>query len=368
MKIQADREQLLKGIQTVGGVVSEKSLLPILSNVVIETTKGGIQFLATDLKTSISHAMLLDVLQEGSITLPAKKLADIIREMPDGRIELVVEEGFRAKIFSGKTRYQILGFSKEDFPKLPSIQQGDQVELPSQSLRKLIQSTAFAAAQDDTRFVLNGCLVTVAPQSVRFVATDGHRLSWRRTATTSKGSWQVIVPTKTLHEILSILPDDESPVRVTYGENKLEFSLKDTKVVASLVEGQYPNVEDVLKRTYAIPLTFSTAALTKAIKRVSLVALDKSNTVMFHFHKHTLTLSAQTPELGEAKEDLEIPYDGQDIKVHLNYRYVLEALKAIKGDRLTLELNDGQSAVCLTSVDEANEKHIVMPIRSTSVS
>ncbi len=365
MKILGERDQLLKGIQTVGNIVSEKSLLPILSNVVIEAVNGGIQLLATDLKTSIAHHMTIDVLQEGAVTLPAKKLADIIREMPDGKVELIVEEGYKARIFSGKTRFQILGFSKDDFPKLPSIEQGDQVTIPANVLKKSIQSVVFAAAQDDTRFVLNGCLITVAPHSMRMVATDGHRLSWMTLEVKSSASWQVIIPTKTLRELANVLGDDDAPVTMTHGDNKLEFSFQHTRIVASLVEGQFPNVEDVLKRPYTFHVKFDSHAFSKSIKRVSLVALDKSNTVTFQFRHNQLTLIAQTPELGEAREEMEIQYDGPDASILLNYRYIVDAMKVIQSERITFGLNDAASAVCLIPETPQEGCHIIMPIRSS---
>lgn len=365
MKILGERDQLLKGIQTVGNMVSEKSLLPILSNVVIETTPEGIQLLATDLKTSISHHMKINVLQQGAVTLPAKKLADIIRELPDGEIELMVEEGYKAKIFSGKTRYQISGFSKEDFPKLPAIQEGAQLLITTKVLKQLIQTTAFAAAQDDTRFVLNGCLITVSPEGVRFVATDGHRLSWSYAPIKSLITWQAIIPTKTLRELVNVLGDDETNVAIIHGDNKLEFSIHHTHIVASLVDGQFPNVEEVLKRPYAQKISLTTQAFSKAIKRVSLVALDKSNTITLQVKKNLMTLSAHTPELGDASDDLEIAYEGPEITILLNYRYILDALKVISGDRFTLGMNDAASAVCLIPQAVEEGTHIVMPIRST---
>ena len=363
MKVIGERNNLLKGIQTVQGVVGDKTILPILANVIIETTNGGISFTVTDLKISIKIFLQLEVLEKGTITLPAKKFNDIIRELPEKKIELTTEE-HKVKISCDKINYQILGSPKEEFPKLPTIKEESVLTINSSIFKNMIKKTIFSSSSDDTRYVLSGCFLKINKNIISLSTTDGHRLSYYEHKGSYNTGLNVIIPNKTLNELLKII-EEEKELHVLLSKNKIKFKIDNIEIISSLVEGEFPNTDGVLKKEYKENVAVETEKFIKSTKRVSIVATEKSNAIKLLFSNNLLTVFSQTPDIGEAKEDIEIKYPGPETLFLINYKYLLDAIKSIEEESTEINFNEATTSILITPKSSKNLMHIIMPIRQS---
>ncbi|MBA3658632.1 MAG: DNA polymerase III subunit beta [Gemmatimonadales bacterium] len=367
MKLTITREQLQEGLVAVAASVPAKTTLPILSNILLEATKDGIRLSGTDLDIAVSTTVPASVDQEGAITLPARKLVEIVRELPSAAIRLTASGEQRVTIECGRSRFRLLGLPREEFPAFPTVKFENGWRTSSKDLQKLIAHVAFAASTEESRPILNGVLWELRPERMRMVATNGHRLARMDVPVSTAGGAQadLIVPPKALEQIRRLFRSEED-VEIARSENHLGFRSSSTQVFTRLIEGPYPNYEQVIPRDNDKTATADKAALTSALRRMSIVASDQTHRIRMGFAGGSCKLSVQTPDLGEAQEELTVTYDGEPLEIGFNAAYLLEILKFIPSDEVRLTFKAPERAATCEPVgwnDPASYLTLVMPLR-----
>ena len=367
MKLTITREQLQEGLVAVAAAVPAKTTLPILSNILLEATKDGIRLSGTDLDISVSTTVAAQVDQEGAITLPARKLVEIVRELPRAAIRLTSAGEQRVTIECGRSRFRLLGLPREEFPAFPAVKFEGGWKAPAKDLQKLIGHVAFAASTEESRPILNGVLWELRPERMRMVATNGHRLARMDVPTSPSGSAQadLIVPPKALEQIRRLFGADDA-VEIARSENHLGFRAGGTQIFTRLIEGPYPNYEQVIPRENDKSATADKAAFTSALRRMSIVASDQTHRIRMAFANGSCKLSVQTPDLGEAQEEITVSYDGDPLEIGFNASYLLEILKFIPTDEIRMTFKAPERAATCEPVgwnDPASYLTLVMPLR-----
>lgn len=367
MKLSIAKEQILQGLQAVQNVVGSRTTLPILSNVLLRAEGNRLDLTATDLDVTVSCSVEAKVEIAGGTTIPVKKFFGICRELSHPEIELSTDEKHQTTLSAGNSFYRINGLAAEDFPPMPQFSEKKRVTLAQEKLRGMLKRTAFAISTDESRYVLNGIYHTLKNHKVTLVATDGRRLALVEeeveVATESEGEF--IVPTKAINELTRLLqPAGEISIR--YTDNQVAFELKGEKspaiqIISKLVEGNYPNYRQVIPTEFKERVTLVREELLQALRRAEIMTSDKSNSVKMAFSRNSLSITANTPEVGEARESLAIQYKGPDIAIAFNPVYLMDPLKALEGDEVYMELNDELSpGVVKTNIPFL---YVIMPMR-----
>jgi DNA polymerase-3 subunit beta len=368
MKLTITREQLQEGLVAVAASVPAKTTLPILSNILLEATKDGIRLSGTDLDISVSTTVSASVDQEGAITLPARKLVEIVRELPSAAIRLTASGEQRVTIECGRSRFRLLGLPREEFPAFPTVKFEGGWRTSSKDLQKLIAHVAFAASTEESRPILNGVLWELRPERMRMVATNGHRLARMDVPTPPSGSSakaDLIVPPKALEQIRRLFKSDEE-VEIARSENHLGFRSASTQIFTRLIEGPYPNYEQVIPRENDKSATADKVAFSSALRRMSIVASDQTHRIRMAFANGSCKLSVQTPDLGEAQEEISVTYEGDPLEIGFNASYLLEILKYIPTDEVRLTFKAPERAATCEPVgwnDPSSYLTLVMPLR-----
>jgi DNA polymerase III subunit beta len=368
MKLTITREQLQEGLVAVAASVPAKTTLPILSNILLEATKDGIRLSGTDLDIAVSTTVSASVDQEGAITLPARKLVEIVRELPSAAIRLTASGEQRVTIECGRSKFRLLGLPREEFPAFPTVKFDGSWRTSSKDLQKLIAHVAFAASTEESRPILNGVLWELRPERMRMVATNGHRLARMDVPTPPSGNTaqaDLIVPPKALEQIRRLFRADEE-VEIAKSENHLGFRSATTQIFTRLIEGPYPNYEQVIPRENDKSATADKAAFASALRRMSIVASDQTHRIRMAFANGSCKLSVQTPDLGEAQEEITVSYDGDPLEIGFNASYLLEILKYIPTDEVRLTFKAPERAATCEPVgwnDPSSYLTLVMPLR-----
>jgi DNA polymerase-3 subunit beta len=368
MKFTITREQFQEGLQAVGASIPTKTTLPVLSNVLLEATRDGLRLSGTDLDIAVSTTVPASVDQEGSITLPAKKLSDIVRELPSAGIRLTTSGEQRATIECGRAKFRLLGLSREEFPAFPAVKFEGGWRSKAGDLQKLVSHVAFAASTEESRPILNGVLWELRADRMRMVATNGHRLARMDvpvSAGIGKGQADLIVPPKALEQIRRLFSDQDE-LEIAKSENHLGFRSATTQVFTRLIEGPYPNYEQVIPRENDKSMTADKGALTSALRRMSIVASDQTHRIRMALTHSACKLSVQTPDLGEAQEELSVGYDGDPLEIGFNAAYLLEIMKFMPTDEVRMTFKAPERAATCEPVgwnDPASYMTLVMPLR-----
>ncbi len=367
MEIIVRKNDLVRELHLVQGIVERKSSIPILSNVMIEARGSEIRIAATDLDVSLRCGCSAQVVKEGAVTLAAKKLFEIARTLPDSDVHLTLLDGSWVSLECERTTFKMAGLPKEDFPALPEAKGGKAIEVPSEALRDLISRTAFAITVEDARYYLAGALLVLDPNGVALVATDGHRLSYaqRRTPVKLSEPQRVLVPRKAINELARLLEMDET-VAFQQVENHLVFGVGGRTLASKMIEGQFPAFEKVIAITGDKTVVLDREKLGMAIRRVSLLSSERSRAVKLTLGSGKLELAASSPDLGEARESLPTDYAGTAVEIGFNAQYLLDFLGAAGGAAVTLELKDHESQGVLKpsgATDDLDYRYVVMPMR-----
>ncbi len=362
IKLHITKEKILDGLQRVQNVVSSRTTLPILSNVLLQAEKGGLSLTTTDLDVGVRCKIEADVAKTGSTTLPARKLFSILREVSASDVELEVDEKNSASIRSGSSFFKIMGLPEDEFPRFPSVEGGKALKMEQAALSSLLKRTAFAVSTDETRYVLNGVMMSFKADKLTVVATDGRRLALAEAdVEVPKGSeTELILPTKAVTELQRLLTD-KGDVKLSATENQIVFDLEGTTIVSKLIEGTYPNYRQVIPTEAKERITLEREALLGALHRASILASEKTQSVKLNFTKNNLTITATTPEVGEAKETLAINYKGKDLVIAFNPIYMMDPLRNLDADEVILELTDELSPGVLKI--NAPFLYVLMPMR-----
>jgi DNA polymerase-3 subunit beta len=367
MKFTITREKLHEGLQHVAASVPTKTTLPVLANILVEASKDGLRLSGTDLDISVSTTIPASVDQEGATTLPARKLVEIVRELPNAAIRMTSSGEQRATIECGKSKFKLLGLSRDEFPAFPSVKFEGGWKVAAKDLQKMIGHVAFAASTEESRPILNGVLWELRSDRMRMVATNGHRLARMDVPTSGQGGGQadLIIPPKALDQIRKLF-DGEDEIEIGKSDNHLGFRSTTTQIYTRLIEGPYPNYEQVIPRENDKSLTADKAALAAALRRMSIVASDQTHRIRMAFTNGACKMSVQTPDLGEAQEELSVAYEGDSLEIGFNAAYMLEILKYMPTDEVRMTFKAPERAATCEPVgwdDPASFMTLVMPLR-----
>ena len=367
MRFTISREKLQEGLEAVTAAVPAKTTLPVLSNLLVETTERGIRLSATDLDIAVSTEVSADVETPGSITIPAKKLSEIARELPPSPVKVSASGEQRVTIECGRSRFKLLGLPRDEFPSFPTVRFNESWRVKSGELQKLISHVAFAVSTEESRPILNGVLWELREDRMRMVATNGHRLSKMELPVESSSAppGDLIVPPKALEQIKRLFPAEEE-LEIARGENHLGFRSPFTSVFTRLVEGPYPNYEQVIPKDNDRFCLCDKAALTSALKRMSVIASDQTHRIKMSFNTGMLKFSVTTPDLGEASDELPVNYNGDQLDIGFNATYLLEILRYMPTEQVRLTFKAPERAATIEPEgwdDPAKYLCLVMPLR-----
>ena len=364
MEIKVGKSILLKAAGLVNGVTGQKAnTLPILGNILLETSgKGNLTLVGTDLEVGISTTIPVEMIKEGSITIPSKKLGEIIRELPEGEVEITVSKNNAVNIKAGKAHFKIMGLTKDDYPKLPDLSSKDVVELEQALLKEGLTLTSFAISYDETRYVLNGVLISVKGHKIRFVATDGRRLAHYEKDFKNKAGheFEMIVPLKAVQELVKMLSWD-GVVKIGHTQNQAVFNVGETYLVSRLIEGHFPNYEQVIPKGEKITVSANRDELLQAVRRAALLTSAESPAIKMDFVKGKILVSSRSPNLGEAKEELTADVTGDELAIGFNPHYLVDALKNLDIENIAFSLTDADKPGLLKGKD--GYQYVVMPMQ-----
>lgn len=368
MNLVIARDEFIKSLSKVQGIVEKRNTMPILSNALLRAGDGKLEVLATDLEVTVMDNCPVDLRQDGTLTLNAKKLYEIVREMPDPQVSISSDEEFRVEIKSGKTRYELAGMSAEDYPKVPDVSDFKFIKLPASVLLEMIAKTIYASAGEEARFSLHGVYVerTEDKKGLCMVATDGHRLAKveREIEGVSKLSLNqsVIMPRKGMAEAIKILEGVEGEVGLAIKEKMAAVQVNDTVLVMRLVDGKFPDYRRVIIEGCDKQAQINKEALTKDLRRASIMVDDKARAVKFSFSKNQLSLESRNQN-GSSYSELEIQYEAEPISIGFNDKYFTDIMAVSKGDSIEVCLKDEQSPALVKLADDPNYICVVMPMR-----
>ncbi len=363
MDILIEKQQLVRKLSLVIGAVNPKNTLPILGNVLVETVGAdAIQLTATDLEIGISTKCEARISKEGAVTIPARKFYDVLRELPEGDIHITVAKNYAVNISTGKSYCKVMGLGREDFPRFPDLKVGESIEIEQKIVRECFTLTSFAISHDETRYVLNGVLVRGEGSSIKFVATDGRRLAFieKDLGRTLQNTFEFILPTKAVHELGKIL-ESEGFVKIAQLQNQVLFNLGDTFVISRLIEGKFPNYEQVIPKEEKTVGASNREQLLSAIKRASLFTTQEAQAVKFDFVNDKILVSSHAPNLGEVKEEIEAEVKGDSISIGFNPQYLMDALKILEVDKVSISLSQPDKPGLVRGRD--GYVYVVMPMQ-----
>ena len=363
MEVVLDRDAFLKGLQMVQNIVEPRQTLPILANVLLEADGETVRLTATDLEVGARVSVPAKVASKGAITVSARKLAEIVKELPAAAVSVKVGDNASVSLRCGGVTYKLLGLPPDDFPPVVPAAPESWVTLEAKTLREMLSQTGFAISHDETRYALNGVLLVLQGKEVLMVATDGHRLALaKRSLGRGVGGATGIVPRKAVLEIMRVLGAGED-VQIAITQNQFVLQMPNFVMTARLIEGQFPNYEAVIPKGHPRKMVIARGAVTAALRRVSVMAEERNKPVRFTLNPASLRLSASSQELGEAEEALDVDYAGEELVIGFNSRYVLDAIAAIETEQVVFELKDSQSAGVIKSIEDEGYCCVIMPMR-----
>src|ERR1700677_673542 len=369
MEITLSKQELLREMAGNEGVVERKTTIPILSNYLFEAEGGELRLTATDLDLSLRTSCPAKVKKDGSCTIPARKLYDYVKLLPDADITIKLLENYWVSIRCGRSNTKMVGMAKSNFPGLPVFPAAGAIKIPASVLRSMIAKTGFAIASEESRYTLNGALMVLKPESITMVATDGHRLAHVERAGEKfegvSGEMKTLIPKKAMDELKSLLDSDVETIDFAKDESTLFFRVGPRLLTSRQLTGQFPNYEAVLPKDISKSITLQGEELGAAIARVAQFADERSRAVRLRLEKGELKLSASSTETGESEDSVEVAYDGEPMAIGFNAQYLMDFIKATGSCEVKLELKDAQSAGQLRPAEGEDYKYryIVMPMR-----
>ncbi len=364
MKLTAEREKLLAPLQAVIGVVERRQTMPVLANVLLGAGQGRLSVTATDLEVELVATTDVEVQQGGDITVPGRKFLDILRALPEKAGITITLEGDKLVIRAGRSRFSLSTLPATEFPVIEDINSQQSVQITRKDLQRLLEKTHFSMAQQDVRYYLNGMLLEIEGQTLRAVATDGHRLALCEASLVAKAksSQQVIVPRKGVLELQRILTDEGS-AEIAIGTNHVRAQIGDVRFTSKLIDGRFPEYSRVIPAAAPTSIRADRDVLRQALQRTAILSNEKYRGIRVTVKKNMITVQAHNPEQEEAEEEIEVVYAGSDLEVGFNVNYLLDALAAIDGQEVELGLTDSNSSCLIRSPGNASARYVVMPMR-----
>ena len=374
MKVQIHRSELLSALQRIQGVVEKRNTMPVLSNILLEAGKGQVTFFGTDLEIGIKDAHPADVSEEGGIAVSARKLYEIIRELPEGTVRLTTTEKNVLQVEAGKSEFRVMGLPPQEFPAIPTVEPEQLIPINRKVLTELIRKTIFAVGDNDARYILNGLLLTLhvgdQKQQIRLVGTDGHRLAVieRDLPQGEDGKLKpqeatAIIPKKAAIEIKKLLEESEEEPELGIGRSQLIFRRGQVLLFTRLMEGSYPNYQQVIPKDTEKQTAVDRGMLEGALRRVSLMSKEKTHAIRISLESGAMVLSSSNPEVGEAREAVPVAYTGEGFTTGFNARYLLDVLGAIDADKAVFEFKEAVSPWLIKQEGDKGYLCVVMPMR-----
>lgn len=369
MEITVRKADLLRELQLFQGIVERKNTIPVLANVLVETGDGDVRLLATDLEVGLRTRCAAAVAEEGAVTIPAKKLYEIVRALPETDVLIREDPKGSVKVAAEKFDSRMQTLPREDFPTVPEGGGAPAFALSRELFREMVTKTQFAITGEDTRYFLNGALFVLQPAAMALVATDGHRLALvstqRETAGMETDEVQAILPKKTLWELGRLLVEGDGEIRYECGENHLFFEVDGRQLVSRVIDAQFPAYDRVIPKQNDKRVEFERDRITSAVKRVALLSSERSHAVKFQIAKSAITVTSNSPEVGEAAESLAVDYEGDPLEICFNAQYFLDFLSVAETDSVQLEFKDETSQAVLRPVGdgECDYTYVIMPMR-----
>jgi DNA polymerase-3 subunit beta len=363
MKFTAEREDLLAALQAAIGVVERRQTMPILANVLLGAKDGQVAVTATDLEVELVAHAAVKVVAEGATTAPGRKLLDICRSLPEKSTIHFAQEGDRAVIRAGKSRFTLSTLPAGEFPVVEETNVQQTMEVPQVDLKRLLDRTHFSMAQQDVRYYLNGMLLESDGKMLRTVATDGHRLALCEIDLPAKGKGQqIIIPRKGVLELQRLLGSDGA-LELTVGTNHIRVLIGDIRFTSKLIDGRFPEYGRVIPANPPRVVRADREVLRGALQRTSILSNEKYRGIRLSLKGSALTVQAHNPEQEEAEEEVEVQYDGEDLEVGFNVNYLMDAIAAIDGSEVEIGLSDGNSSCLIKAPGSTGCRYVVMPMR-----
>lgn len=365
MRFQIQREAILKPLQSVVGVVEKRQTLPILSNLLVTVTDGQVSFTGTDLQIEMVARTVAEGTVAGEATVPARKFFDICRALPDGSTVTVEQQGDRVQVKAGRSRFVLAMLPATDFPTLEAKESNDSLTLPQGTIKELIDRVAFAMAVQDVRFYLNGMLFDLRSDSLRAVATDGHRLAMCQASidTRTGAERQILLPRKAVLELQRLLEPSDEPVTLELGRSHVRLRRPDVVFTSNLIDGRFPDYEAVMPIGADKQVQVERDVLRDALSRAAILSNEKYRGVRLEVSPNQLRIVAHNAEQEEAVEECGAESNADNLQISFNVTYVLDALASLRGDRVELRLRDGNSSCLIADAGDDRARHVIMPMR-----
>lgn len=365
MKFIISRDVLLPCLQTVNGVIERRHTLPVLSNLLMSVGKSQVKLTGTDMEVELIVTFPFECDQEAEFTLPARKMLDICRALPDAAILDVTTDKDRVTLKSNKSRFTLATLPAKEFPLTEISSFQATLTISQGELKNLLEDTMFAMAQQDVRYYLNGLLLEVNANTLRAVATDGHRLALKEVKrdTGINEQKQVIIPRKGVIEISRLLGSSDKPAEIMIGTNHIRVNIDGLQFTSKLIDGKFPDYERVIPKDTGTPLYANKEALRLSLTRASILSNEKYRGVRIQLKPNSLKALTHNPDQEEAEEELEVKYSGEEMEIGFNVTYLLDAINAIKTEQIIMTAASPDSSCLLTPEDQEDCKYVVMPMR-----
>jgi len=369
MKLKTEKDAIHKALQNIQGIVDRKTTMPILSHFLLKADKD-VSLVATDLDIALQGPVNAEIVEKGSLCIPARKLFEIVREV-EGDILLESQENNWLKVTSGKSTFKLMGCPEEEYPTLPEVSRTDELTINANTLKDMIEKTVYATGESDTRYTLNGILMHFIPKKktveLRLVGTDGHRLSLIEKTIDGKVSEEkrLILPKKAANELRRLLDGirEDRDVTIYLNKNHMFFIIDEIILTSRLIEGTYPNYEQVIPKDNEKKVILEKTTFLKALRRALIMSRERTNAVRFDLEPGKITLISINPDIGEAREEIAAQYKGEQISVGYNARYLIDALQAMDSESVRMELQEPLSPTLLVETEETGYKCVIMPMR-----
>ncbi|MBZ0221150.1 MAG: DNA polymerase III subunit beta [Candidatus Methylomirabilis sp.] len=366
MKFTIGKPDFIKVLQRIQGIVEKRNTMPILANVLLDASKGKVTIMATDLEVFIRDAAQAGVSEEGSVTVNARKVFEIAKELPGDQIDVSTGKDDKLTLKAGKARFNIMGLPAKEFPSFPDPEEGSLQPIDGETMRNMIDKTSFAVSTDETRYNINGFLLEREDGRIKMVATDGHRLALivSEGDNIAKGQKEgVLLPRKGVMEMKKVLDEREGDFFLGITQKNAVMKRDNTVITVRLLEGEFPDYRRVIPKDNDKVVRAKREDLLSSLKRVSILSTDKIKGVKFNFSNSKLVLSSSSPEIGEATEEVDINYSEGDIDIAFNARYFIDVLEALKEEEVRINLKDSLSPGIIRPAGGEDYTYIIMPMR-----
>ena len=365
MRFSLQREAFLKPLAQVVNVVERRQTLPVLANFLVQVQNGQLSLTGTDLEVEMISRSAVDDAQDGETTIPARKLFDIIRALPDGSKVTVSQTGDKVTVQAGRSRFTLATLPANDFPSVDEVEATERIEVPEATLKELIERTSFAMAQQDVRYYLNGLLFDLSERTLRCVATDGHRLAMCESQLegAAVGKRQIIVPRKGVTELQRLLEGGDRSLELEVGRSHIRVKRDDVTFTSKLIDGRFPDYAAVIPIGADREVLLDREVLRAALQRAAILSNEKYRGVRVEVSPGQLKISAHNPEQEEAQEEIEADTKVDGLAIGFNVNYLLDALSALRDEHVILQLRDANSSALVREASNERCRHVVMPLR-----